>query len=224
MHAQLCRGSILILLFCNIAGALMAQTSDRIALPPPVVTGKQSVESLLQHRRSVREYPDLALSLAQVGQLLWAAQGITHAGGYRTAPSAGALYPLELYVVAGHVIGLNKGVYHYQPKGHSLIKLADGDFREALAKAALYQTSVEQAAAVIVFTGVYARTEKKYGQRAERYVQIEVGHAAENLFLQAESLGLATVVVGAFRDQAVSKVLKLPADHAPLLLMPVGRK
>jgi len=137
----------------------MAQTSDRITLPAPAVTGKHSLEALLQQRRSVREYPDIALSLAQVGQLLWAAQGITHAGGYRTAPSAGALYPLELYVVAGHVHGLANGIYHYQPKGHYLVKTADGDVREALSEAALSQSSVEQAAAVIVFSAVTARTQ-----------------------------------------------------------------
>lgn len=202
----------------------MAHPRDTIALPAPVVTGKHPLENLLQHRRSVREYPDLAVSLADVGQLLWAAQGITHAGGYRTAPSAGALYPLELYVVAGQVTGLAKGIYHYQPNGHVLIKTADGDVREALAHAAFSQSSVEQAAVVIVFTAVIARTEKKYGERAERYVHIEVGHAAENLFLQAESLGLATVDVGAFHDREVSRVLHLPSDHEPMLMMPIGRR
>jgi len=205
-------------------GVAMAQASIRIDLPPPAVVGKHSLESLLQQRRSVREYPDLALNLAQLGQMLWAAQGITHRGGYRTAPSAGALYPLELYVVASHVTGLSKGIYHYQPNGHALIKTVDGDVHQALAAAALSQASVEQAAAVIVFTAVYARSEKKYAERAERYVHIEAGHAAENLFLQAEALGLATVVVGAFRDQAVSQVLHLPSDHAPLVLMPIGHR
>lgn len=202
----------------------MAQTSVHITLPTPAVTGKQSLEALLQQRRSVREYPDAALSLTQVGQLLWAAQGITRVGGYRTAPSAGALYPLELYVVASRVDGLAKGIYHYQPKDHALVKTAEEDVREALAEAALSQSSVEQAAAVIVFTAIYARTAKKYGERAARYVHIEVGHAAENLFLQVEALGLATVVVGAFHDAEVSKVLHLPENEEPLLLMPIGRK
>lgn len=215
---------ILLLLLWFSPGGLMAKTRDRIALPPPALTGKYSLESLLQHRRSQREFPDLALTIAQVGQLLWAAQGITHASGYRTAPSAGALYPLELYVVVGHVNGLNKGIYHYQPADHTLLKTADGDVREALAGAALSQSSIEQAAAVIVFTAVIARTGKKYGKRAERYVNIEVGHAAENLYLQAESLGLATVDVGAFQDREVSRVLQLPVEHEPLLLMPIGHK
>ena len=222
-HLQL-GSSILCLVLWFTQGVVMALTSDHIALPAPAITGNHSLEALLQQRRSVREYPDVALSLADIGQLLWAAQGITHSGGYRTAPSAGALYPLELYVVVGHVHGLANGIYHYHPKGHYLEKTTAGDEREALAEAALSQSSVEQAAAVIVFTAVYARTEKKYGKRAQRYVQIEVGHAAENLFLQAESLGLATVVVGAFDDHEIARVLRTPADQEPVLLMPIGHK
>jgi len=202
----------------------MAQNTERISLPAPEVKGRHSLELLLQQRRSVREYPDQALSLAELGQLLWAAQGITHGGGYRTAPSAGALYPLELYAVVGQVNGLAAGVYHYRPKGHSLVKISNGDVRDTLAEAALSQDSVSQAAVVIAFTAVPARTEKKYGARAARYIHIEVGHAAENLFLQAEALGLATVDVGAFDDQEVTRVLQLPHGQVPLLLMPVGHK
>ena len=224
MHQWQWGPSILCLLLWFTQGQVMAQANESIKLPAPAITGEQSLEALLQQRRSVREFPERALSMAQIGQLLWAAQGITHGDGYRTAPSAGALYPLELYVVAAHVSGLATGIYHYQPHGHTLIKTIDGDVREMLAAATLSQASVEQAAAVIVFTAVTARPARKYGQRAERYVHIEVGHAAENLFLQAESLGLATVVVGAFHDHEVSRVLHLPAEQAPMLLMPVGHK
>ena len=216
--------SIIYSALCFTHGVVMAQSSTHIVLPSPVLKGKQSLEAVLQSRRSVREYPDTAVSLLQIGQLLWAAQGITHSSGYRTAPSAGALYPLELYVVSNNVDGLRQGIYHYLPKGHQLVKASNLEVRETLAEAALFQESIQQAAAVIVFTAVYARTEKKYGKRAARYVHIEVGHAAENLFLQAESIGLATVVVGAFHDGEVSKVLQLPTDHAPLLLMPIGLK
>lgn len=216
--------AILYIVFLLTPGMVMAQINDPIVLPVPAVKGKHSLEQVLQSRRSVREYPAAPVALAQVGQLLWAAQGITHGAGYRTAPSAGALYPLELYVVADYVDGLAKGIYHYLPKGHRLAKVSDADVREELAEAALAQESIQQAAAVFVFTAVYARTEKKYGKRAARYVHIEVGHAAENLFLQAEALGLATVVIGAFHDEDVSKVLQLPTDHAPLLLMPIGHK
>lgn len=216
-------GALALLLVFTYGGG-MAQAAATIHLPAPATTGQHSLEALLQQRRSVRDYPEQALSLAQLGQLLWAAQGITHGAGYRTAPSAGALYPLELYAVVGDVSGLHNGIYHYRPKGHVLVKIMDGDRRAALADAALAQASVAQAPVVIVFTAVTARTEKKYAQRAQRYIDIEVGHAAENLYLQAEALGLGTVDVGAFGDEAVAHVLQLPNDRVPLLLMPVGHK
>jgi SagB-type dehydrogenase family enzyme len=136
----------------------------------------------------------------------------------------GALYPLELYVVTGRIESLAQGVYHYDPSHHQLIKTSDGDRRDALIRAALSQGWIKPASTIIVFTADYERTTRKYGKRGKRYVHIEVGHAAQNLFLQSESLGLATVVVGAFNDDEVARVLRLPADIQPLLLMPVGRK
>ena len=201
----------------------MAQSSEVIVLPEPSLTGSMPLERLLTQRRSVREYQNEPIELAQLSQLLWAAQGITNKKGYRTAPSAGALYPLELYVVAGRVEGLDEGVYHYDIKRHQLVKTCGNDRRNRLSEAALSQDWVEEAAAVIVFAAVYERTKKKYGERGVRYVHIEVGHAAENLFLQAEALGLSTVVVGAFKDDAVARVLELPDELEPLLIMPVGR-
>jgi SagB-type dehydrogenase family enzyme len=140
----------------------------------------------------VREYPDAAIELPEIGQLLWAAQGITHPQGYRTAPSAGACYPLELYLVAGAVQGLESGVYRYEPRGHRLVKAGSGDQRKDLARAALSQAWVQEAAAVVVFAAVYERTTQKYGKRGIRYVHMEVGHAAENLFLQADALDYFT--------------------------------
>ena len=202
----------------------MAQPSENVALPEPSVTGSNSLEQLLAQRRSIRDYQTATLKLAEIGQLLWAAQGITHLQGLRTAPSAGALYPLELYVVTGCIEGLAQGVYHYDPRHHKLIKTSDGDRRDALTQAALSQGWIKSASTIIVFTADYERTTRKYGKRGKRYVHIEVGHAAQNLFLQSESLGLATVVVGAFNDDEVARVLRLPADIQPLLLMPVGRK
>jgi SagB-type dehydrogenase family enzyme len=214
------------ILLCITAGgmAMSAQDEKIISLPMPRLTGEQSLEALLQQRRSVREYQDAGLSLAEVSQLLWAAQGITHAEELRTAPSAGALYPLELFVVVGDLEGMNVGVYHYQPEGHRLRLIKQQDHRRALARAALSQPWVSEAAAVLVFAGVVERTTKKYGQRGIRYVHIEVGHAAQNAFLQTEALGLATVVVGAFDDDAVAEVLGLPSEAQPLLLMPIGRR
>ena len=164
------------------------------------------------------------MSLAEVGQLLWAAQGITDLRGFRTAPSAGALYPLELYIVAGNVSGLAPGVYRYQVRKHRLIQHITGDKRKELARAALSQNWLAEAPVVFVFCAEYKRTSIKYGKRAKRYVHMEVGHAAQNLFLQAEDLDLGTVVVGAFYDDDVSDLLQLPSQYEPLTLMPVGKK
>jgi SagB-type dehydrogenase family enzyme len=204
----------------------MGQVTERkeISLPAPDITGDAFLEHLLQERRSVREYQNAGLSLAQVAQLLWAAQGITDANGFRTAPSAGALYPLELYVVVSNVETLPAGIYHYKPKSHQLEIIREGEFSKVLARASYGQSSVRDAAAVVVFTAIYGRTTRKYGKRGERYVNIEVGHAAENLFIQAQALDLGTVVIGAFYDDEMNDVLQLPSNVSPLLLMPVGHK
>jgi SagB-type dehydrogenase family enzyme len=195
-----------------------------IPLPDPDREGVLPVESALQQRRSVRELSSASLSLQQVAQLLWSAQGITHDEGLRTAPSAGALYPLEVYLVAGAVQQLPAGIYHYDPRRHALHALQQGDLRTRLAAAAMHQEYVEEAPAVLVITGIYARTEGKYGARAQRYVHLEAGHVTQNIYLQATSLKLGTVYVGAFDDAAVQQVLGLPADHVPLALMPVGQQ
>ena len=202
----------------------MADSSNTVVLPEVSLTGDVSLEQLLSQRRSIREYTKGSVSLNAVGQLLWAAQGITNARGFRTAPSAGGLYPLELFLVVGEVDHLSPGVYHYRPDGHQLQKVVADDQRRDLERAALSQDWVKEAAVVVVFTADYARTARKYGARATRYVHIEVGHAAQNLFLQAEALNLATVPVGAFKDDAVARVLQIPEHLEPLLLMPVGRK
>lgn len=207
-----------------VLGGTVAQASESITFPEPSISGAKPLEQLLEQRRSIREFRDESLSQQALGQLLWAAQGITHRKGLRTAPSAGALYPLELYVVVGRLDGLAPGVFHYYPKKHKLENVISGDQRIPLSKAALGQAWVKEAAVVIVFAAVYERTTRKYGKRGIRYVHIEVGHAAENLFLQAEALNLGSVVVGAFDDAEVAKILRLPTDVKPLLLMPVGKK
>ena len=202
----------------------MAEPNEQINLPNPELTGKQSVELLLQQRRSVRSYQKSALNLAEVGQLLWSAQGVSDTQGLRTAPSAGALYPLKLFVVVGDVNELSSGIYQYNPEEHSLLKTANGDLRKSLQKAALNQSCIVDAAIIFVFTANYQRTTWKYGKRGVRYVHMEVGHAGQNLFLQAEALHLGTVVVGAFDDDEVREVLNLDSNVQPLSLMPVGRK
>jgi SagB-type dehydrogenase family enzyme len=186
-------------------------------LRQPVLKGPRSLEEVLAARRSVRRFKGDALSGEQISQLCWAAQGITDPGrGLRTCPSAGATYPLELYVVTAD------GVDHYQPSGHVLQRYRDGDLRAALQQAAMHQTCVGQAPATFVIAAVFQRTEKKYQDRAIRYVHMEAGHCGQNILLQAVALGLGAVPVGAFNDQAVAKALSLPADQAPLYLIPVG--
>lgn len=189
-----------------------------VALPPPQLKGDMSLEEALAARRSVRKFQPTPLTAEQIGQLCWAAQGISDkARGLRTAPSAGATYPLELYVVTA------EGVRRYLPSAHALDSHLADDVREALCRAALGQRCVAQAPAVFVIAADVSRTARKYGDRARRYVDIEVGHAAQNLLLQAVALDLGAVPVGAFDDAEVAKALKLPAEHAPLYLIPVGK-
>jgi SagB-type dehydrogenase family enzyme len=158
--------------------------------------------------------------------LLWAAQGVTNQRGFRTAPSAGALYPLELYVVAGRVDGLGAGVYHYLPGpgtgGHRLERVEAGATLAQLSEAALGQESVRDAAAAVVFSSVTSRTAAKYADRALRYTTLEAGHAAQNLLLQATALGLGAVPVGAFYDNEVRELIG--ADALPLYVIPVGNE
>jgi SagB-type dehydrogenase family enzyme len=190
--------------------------NDVVELPPAVSTGAMSLEQALTARRSVRDFASETLGIEETSQLLWAAQGVTSASGNRTAPSAGALYPLELYVADA------TGVHHYLPDGHRLQRVAAGDVRPAIMDAALGQAPIGDAPSVFVITAVQARTEAKYGSRAERYVKLEAGHAAQNLLLQAVALDLGAVPVGAFGDLEVRRVLDLPDGEEPLYLIAVG--
>ena len=199
-------------------------SEQRIPLPEAEFAGEMSIEEAIRKRRSARNFSRSSLTLDDVSQLSWAAQGITSERGYRSAPSAGGLYPLELYIVAGEVDGLSPGVYRYRQTEHDLILLASGDRRSQLATAALDQSWVRRAPAVLVIASVYERTTRKYGQRGRRYAHMEAGHAAQNIYLQAIARGLGTVMVGAFDDSEVQRALRLPADHEPLGLMPVGHK
>jgi len=182
-----------------------------------------SLEEVISKRRSRREFKGSPLTLEQISQILWAAQGITDGEGRRAAPSAGALYALDLYVAAGRqaVGGLTEGVHLYDPEGHALERILEGDVRQTLARLAV-QTFIAEAPVVLIITGEYERTSWKYGDRATRYVHMEAGHAAQNVYLQAEALGLGTVVAGSFQDEAVSQALGLPAGHRALYMMPIG--
>jgi SagB-type dehydrogenase family enzyme len=200
----------------------MSTVTTPIRLSRLTLSSERSLESVLQERRSVREYSRKRLTRDELAQLLWAAQGVTGPGGLRTAPSAGALYPLEVDVVIGDVDGLPSAIYRYRPDRHELVLTREGDRRRELRAAALGQDCVEAGAAVIALAGVYERTTGKYGERGIRYVHMEVGHAAQNVCLQAAALGLGTVVVGAFEDGPVERVLGLARDEEPLSLIPVG--
>lgn len=189
----------------------------QIELPPPRTTGPMTLEETFSKRQSVRAYADDPLSLEEIAQLFWAAQGVTRSWGGRTAPSAGALYPLEVYAATV------KGVYHYLPDSHRAEVSLEGDVRIALWAAGLRQDCLRQAPAIFAITAVYERTAGKYGTRAERYVELEAGHATQNLLLQAAALGLDAVPIGAFDDERVASALQLPAGEAPLYLIPVGK-
>jgi SagB-type dehydrogenase family enzyme len=196
-----------------------------INLPEPKTKGEMSVEEALLKRRSIREYTSQPLNLEQISQLLWAAQGITEPRlGFRTAPSAGATYPLEIYLVVGEkgVEKLEAGIYKYNPHEHSIILLLKGDFRKELMGAGLGQTWIGEAPINIVIVAIYERTTSRYGERGIRYVHMEAGHVGQNIYLQATALKLGTVVIGAFYDEEVQKVLNLPKEEKPLYIMPVG--
>jgi len=203
---------------------LRGQGGELVKLPEPRFESEVSIEKALLKRRSVRQYTNKPLSLEQVSQLLWAAQGITSPQGFRTTPSAGALYPLEVYLAAGEVTGLPAGIYRYKPQGHALLKIAGEDKRAELGEAALGQSCVKSGAAVIVICAIFERTTGKYGERGLGYVHMEAGAASQNIYLQSVSLGLGTVVVGGFSPAKVKRVMNIKDNEQPLYLMPVGRK
>ncbi len=211
--------------FCTACSAALFEGTpgmevgmDKVTeLPQPRSEGLLTLEEALHLRRSVRSYRDEPLSLAELSQLLWAAQGVSDRRGLRTAPSAGALYPLEIYAVT------HEGVFHYFPHDHAIALHREGDLRRDLCGAALNQEAVCEAPMTMVITAVYSRIEVKYGRdRTPRYVHIEVGHAAQNVLLQAVSLDLGAVPIGAFEDRRVQSVLGLPDDHEPLYLISIG--
>ena len=194
-----------------------------IKLPEPAKDGTYSLEKSLALRRSKRKFSSHPLTISNLSQLLWAAQGITSSSGFRTAPSAGALYPLEVYMVVGMVDKLYPAIYHYKPDDHALFLVKEGDFRAKLTRAALGQRAIQNAPAAIVIAAVYERTTGKYRQRGIQYVHMDAGHAAQNICLQATALGLGSVPIGAFQDGKVTEVMGLKKDQVPLYILPVGR-
>ena len=204
-----------------------------IELPAPRFEGTVSIEAALKNRRSIRSYTEAPLTLADVSQLLWAAYGITMTrenapafirGGLRTAPSAGARYPLDLYLAAFNVTGLPAGIYWYDSEKHQLMRTVEGDRRKEVSEAAFNQGMFKTAAAAIVYSAVYERSMVKYGQRGrDRYVCMDLGHSAENVYLQAYALKIGTVAVGAFTDLWLKKACGMTRPEEPLYIMPLGK-
>lgn len=204
-------------------GSETGLSQNAVRLPTPLQREGLSVERALQQRKSVRDYSNESLSLTEISQLLWAAQGLIDRTGRRTTPSAGALYPLEIYLVAGNVTGLSAGIYKYIPSQHALTKVVERDLRAALSSAALGQAAVANGAAALVVAAVYERTTQKYGDSGRRYVDMEAGHAAQNVYLEAAFLKLGTVVIGALNEKEVIGVLRMPPNETPLSILPIGR-
>jgi SagB-type dehydrogenase family enzyme len=208
----------------NLKKNTMKQTDKNIiSLPPPQYKGNISLEETMLRLKSVRQYSDKQLDINTISRLLWAAQGIKPPYSKRTAPSAGSTYPLEVYTVIGNIKGIPRGIYKYDIQKHHLTKMQNGDFRQALAEAALSQQFIAQASFSLIFSAVFERTTARYGRRGVKYVHMEAGHAAQNVCLQAVALGLGTVVIGAFDDVEVSNVLALPQQEQPLYIIPVGK-
>ncbi|HUT86298.1 MAG TPA: SagB/ThcOx family dehydrogenase [Elusimicrobiales bacterium] len=214
------------LIFC-VAGANMLSSKKKtdgnlINLPKPSYSGKTSIEQALLQRRSVRSYANKPLTLKEISQLLWATQGITNKSGFRTAPSAGANYPLELYAIIQNADGVSRGIYKYIPQGHKLKKVRETDKIDF--ENMSLQSWISKSPVIFAITAIYERITKRYGERAAKYVHMEAGHAAQNLQLQGISLNIGSCVVGAFSDDEISKMLGLSKTEKPLYLIPTGKK
>lgn len=193
------------------------EKGEEIMLPKPRLDSEVSLEKALNERRSIRSFSEKKLTLEEISQLLWSAQGITReTTGFRTSPSAGALYPLEIYLIK------EDGLFHYLPDGHKLIRLSSDDLRPKLLRGVLFQGFIAEAPVVIIITAIYERTTIKYGERGIRYVHIEAGHGCQNILLQATAMELGSVPVGAFDDDYVRNLVGLPENYVPLYVVPVG--
>lgn len=218
--------SLVMLLGITLFSPPGGQGAEAIKLRPPAKKGGMSVAEALEVRRTMRHFAARPLDLPQVSQLLWGADGLSDPRGLRTSPSAGATYPLDLYLVVGErgVKDLPAGVYHYLVAEHALTPVAPGDARAPVARACLHQTWMTEAPVLLVISGEYSRCTARYGPRGIRYTHMEVGNVSQNLFLTAEALDLGAGIVGAFEDKVLAQVLKLPPAHEPLLVMPMGYK
>jgi SagB-type dehydrogenase family enzyme len=219
-------GGVLMLISAVLFQAPGGSGAEAVKLPPAARRGAMSVAEALQARRTVRQFASRPLALAQVGQILWAADGLSDPRGLRTAPSAGATYPLDIYLVAGErgVSGLAPGLYRYLAPEHALLPTVTGDLRAPVSRASLYQSWMAEAPVMVVIAADYRRCTARYGERGVMYTHMEAGNVSQSVFLMAEALGLGAGIVGAFDDQGLSRALQLPGDQVPLLVMPVGYK
>jgi len=211
----------LIILFICLAVNLHGE-NKMIKLPKPSTKSDVSLEETLASRRSVRQYKATALDMAKISQLLWAGQGITNSRNFRTAPSAGATFPLDLYILIGISDTISPGLYRYYPEEQALALIREGDLRTDLAAVALNQPMVKKAPVTIIFSATYSKTTSRYGDRGVMYVHNEVGHAAQNIYLQCETLGLGTVAIGAFDDDKANRFMEFPQGKEVVYMMPVG--
>ena len=202
--------------------------AEIVLLPEPSRSAGQFIWDLVSRRRSVREYTSVPAYLQELSQLLWATQGVTGRMGYyalRSSPSAGALYPIETYVLVNRVRELEEGIYHYDVRQHRLEMVRKGSFRSGIARAALGQDMLRNAAFVFIWTAVIDRSKWKYGERAYRYIYMDVGHIGQNAYLSAESLGLGCCTVGAFFDDEVNEIIGIDGENEiAIYLCAIGKK
>ncbi len=217
---------VLLMMLAMFFAPAGGEAAELVKLPAPAWTSPAPLGEALKARRTVRRFASKGLDRQQVALLLWAADGVTDSREHRTAPSAGATYPLELYLVAGErgVAELPAGVYRYRVAEHALEPVAAGDLRAAVARASLSQTWMTEAPVMVVIAAEYRRCTQRYGERGRMYTHMEAGNVSQNLFLAAETLGLGAGIVGAFEDRGLAQALHLPPAHEPLLVMPVGYK
>lgn len=213
---------VLVHLILSVSACAASPHSTVIQLPEPSPDSGISVEDVIESRRSIRAYTSESLSLSELSRLLHSSQGITSERGFRAAPSAGATFPLSVFVIAENVDSLEAGIYAYVPSNESLTPIIMGHFLDELSNAALGQSCVRNAPAVIAISAEYRVTTSVYGNRGKTYVHMEAGHVSQNIYLQCTAMGLGTVAVGAFNDDAVSVILNLAENEIPLYLMPVG--
>lgn len=198
--------------------------TSAIALPPAVARSAGSLEDFFRMRRSCREFASAPLSFEEIGQLLWAGQGVTGLGGLRTTPSAGAIFPLRTYLIAARVNGLRAGLYRYDPDGHALLLASRGDLRRKMADAALGQECITTAAAVILLAASLRRMIREFGERAPRLSHTEAGHVGQNVCLQSAAMGLGALTMGAFDEERMRSAVGLPDVETPIYMIALGRK